>query len=237
MTRTTMAIASREFKAYFNSPVAYFVISIFLIMVGVLFFIPFFAQDRVSMRDFFSLVPILFALFVPAITMRLISEEKRSGTIEMLITMPVRDADVILGKFFASVGLLLVALLLTLPYPFTISLFGNLDWGPVLGGYLGLLLLGGACLALGLLASSWTENQITAFVIALFLSAFFLLLDQFLIFLPNWMAVVVEYISFSVHLRRAARGLIDSRDVIFFLSVTVICLFMAFRSLESRKWR
>jgi ABC-2 type transport system permease protein len=235
--RTMLAIARREFKAYFNSPVAYFVIAIFLVMIGVLFFIPFFSQDRVSMRDFFSLAPFLFVFFIPAITMRLIAEERRSGTIEMLITLPLRDVDVILGKFFAAVLLLIVALLLTLPYAFTISKFGDLDWGPVLGGYFGLLLMGSACLAIGLLASSWTENQIVAFVVALFLTMFFMTVDRFMIFLPSPIASVFEYLSFGVHFQNAARGLVDSRDVVFFLSITLLWLFFAFRSLESRQWR
>jgi ABC-2 type transport system permease protein len=235
--RTTAAIMRREFKAYFNSPVAYFVIAIFLVMVGILFFIPFFSQDRVSMRDFFGLVPFLLIFFGPAITMRLISEERRSGTIELLITMPVRDMDVILGKFLAAWLLFVAALLLTLPYAFTISIFGDLDWGPVLGGYIGLVFLGGAYLALGLLASSWTENQIVAFVISLFLSMFFLMVDRFIPFLPNVTAPVMEYLSFSAHFRNASRGMIDSRDMIFFLSFMVLALFLAFRSLEARRWR
>lgn len=234
---TTLTIARREFKAYFNSPVAYFVIAIFLVMIGILFFIPFFSQDRVSMRDFFSLVPFLFVFFTPAITMRLIAEERRSGTIEMLITLPVRDSEVIVGKFLASVFLLVVALALTLPYAFTIASFGNLDWGPVWGGYLGLLLMGLAYLALGLLTSSFTENQIVAFVVALFLSMFFLMVDRFVIFLPAFLAQIFEYVSFGAHFRNAARGVVDSRDVIFFLSFTVISLFFAFRALESRQWR
>ncbi len=234
---TTFAIMRREFRAYFNSPVAYFVIAVFLVMVGVLFFIPFFAQDRVSMRDFFGLVPFLLVFFGPAITMRLISEERRSGTIELLITMPVRDMDVIVGKFLAAVGLFLIALLLTLPYAITISCFGNLDWGPVIGGYIGLVFLGAAYLSLGLLASSWTENQIIAFVISLFLSMFFLMVDRFIVFLPNVAAPVVEALSFNAHFRNAARGMIDSRDLVFFVSFMVIALFLSFRSLEARRWR
>jgi ABC-2 type transport system permease protein len=235
--RTTFAIMRREFKAYFNSPVAYFVIAIFLVMVGILFFIPFFSQDRVSMRDFFGLIPFLLIFFGPAITMRLISEERRSGTIELLITMPVRDMDVILGKFFAAVLLFVVALALTLPYAITISMFGNIDWGPVIGGYIGLVFLGSAYLALGLLASSWTENQIVAFVISLFLSMFFLMVDRFMAFLPNVAAPVVEYLSFSAHFRNASRGMLDSRDLVFFLSFMLIALFLSFRSLEARRWR
>jgi len=232
-----LTIARREFKAYFNSPVAYIVITIFLALVGIMFFIPFFAQDRVSMRDFFSLAPFLFVFFAPAITMRLIAEERRSGTIELLITMPVRDVDVVIGKFLAALALLVVALVLTLPYAFTIAQFGDLDWGPVWGGYLGLLLLGAVYLAIGLMASSWTENQIVAFVIALFLSMIFLMLDRFLVFVPAALSPWVEYLSFTAHFRNAARGVIDTRDVVFYLSFLVLSMFLAFRSLESRRWR
>ena len=234
---TTLAICRREFKAYFNSPVAYFVITIFLVLVGIMFFIPFFAQDRVSMRDFFSLAPFLFVFFAPAITMRLVAEERRTGTLELLITLPVRDVDVILGKYLAALALLLVALVLTLPYAITIAQFGDLDWGPVWGGYLGLLMMGGAFLALGLMASSWTENQIVAFVIGLFLSMLFLMVDRFVIFLPAALAPYVEYLSFSNHFRNTARGVVDSRDVVFFCSFILLALFLAFRSLESRRWR
>jgi len=234
---TTLAIWRREFKAYFNSPVAYFVITVFLALVGILFFIPFFTQDRVSMRGFFGLAPFLFVFFTPAITMRLLAEERRTGTLEILITMPVRDVEVILGKYLAAFSLLAVALLLTLPYAFTIAAFGPLDWGPVWGGYIGLLLMGGAFLAVGVAASSFTENQIIAFVVALFVSMAFLMVDRFLAFLPATAAAVVEYLSFDYHFRDAARGVIDTRDVVFYVSFAVLCLFLAFRSLESRRWR
>jgi ABC-2 type transport system permease protein len=234
---TMLAIWRREFKAYFNSPVAYFVITAFLVLVGILFFVPFFMQDRVSMRGFFGLAPFLFVFFAPAITMRLIAEERRTGTLELLITMPVRDVDVILGKYLAALSLLLVALLLTLPYAFTIAAFGPLDFGPVWGGYLGLVLMGGAYLALGVAASSFTENQIVAFVIALSASMLFLMIDKFLPFLPASLASIAEYLSFDYHFRDAARGVIDSRDVVYFASFAVLCLFLAFRSLESRRWR
>ncbi len=235
--RTTLVIWRREFTAYFNSPVAYFVITIFLALVGIMFFVPFFAQDRVSMREFFGLAPFLFVFFAPAITMRLIAEEKRTGTLEMLITLPVRDAEVVVGKFLAALTLLAVAVALTLPYAFTIAAFGDLDWGPVIGGYAGLLLMGAALIAVGLAASSFTENQIVAFVLALFVSMILLMLDRFVIFLPQVLGDVVEYLSFTSHFRNAARGVIDTRDVVFFLSFALLGLFLAFRSLESRRWR
>ncbi len=234
---TTLAIWRREFKAYFNSPVAYFVITAFLALVGILFFIPFFTQDRVSMRGFFGLAPFLFVFFAPAITMRLLAEERRSGTLELLITMPVRDVDVILGKYLAALSLLAVALLLTLPYAFTIAAFGPLDWGPVWGGYVGLLLMGAALLALGVAASGFTENQIVAFVIALSASMLFLMVGKFLPFLPASVAPIAEYLSFDYHFQDAARGVIDTRDVVFFASFAALSLFLAFRSLESRRWR
>jgi len=234
---TTLAIWRREFRAYFNSPVAYFVITAFLALVGILFFVPFFTQDRVSMRGFFGLAPFLFIFFAPAITMRLLAEERRTGTLELLITMPVRDVDVILGKYLAALSLLVVALVLTLPYAFTIAAFGPLDFGPVWGGYVGLFMMGGAFLALGVAASSVTENQIIAFVIALFGSMLLLMIDKFLPFLPASLAKIAEYVSFDYHFRDAARGVLDSRDIVFFLSFTVLCLFLAFRSLEARRWR
>ncbi len=235
--RTMVTITKREFKSYFNSPVAYIVISAFLVILGIRFFVPFFAQDRVSLRGFFSQVPFLFIFFIPAITMRLVAEEKRSGTIEMLITMPVRDVDVILGKFIASLMFLLVALILTLPYAITVSNFGNLDWGPVWGGYLGLVLMGAACLSMGLLASAWSENQIVAFVVTFFASMLFMTIDMFVMFVPAQLSPVFEYLSFTAHFRNMARGMIDSRDVVFFMSFAVLSLFLAFRSLESRQWR
>jgi ABC-2 type transport system permease protein len=233
----TLVIWRREFKAYFNSPVAYFVITVFLALVGILFFIPFFSQDRVSMRGFFGIAPFLFVFFAPAITMRLLAEERRTGTLELLITMPVRDVDVILGKYLAALSLLAVALLLTLPYAFTIAAFGPLDWGPVWGGYVGLLLMGAALLALGVAASSFTENQIIAFVLALFASMLFLMIDKFLAFLPAGLAAIAEYLSFDYHFRDPSRGVVDTRDVVFYASFAVLCLFLAFRSLESRRWR
>ena len=234
---STMAIWRREFRSYFNSPVAYFVITVFLVLVGTLFFVPFFAQDRVTLRGLFTMIPLLFAFFAPAITMRLVAEERRTGTLELLITLPVRDVDVILGKYLAALSLLVTALLLTVPYAVTVSFFGPLDWGPVLGGYLGLLLMGAAFLAIGLMTSSFTENQIIAFVTALFLSMLFLMLDRFMVFLPSSIAQWIEYLSFNVHFRNPVRGMIDSRDVVFFVSFAVMCLFVAFRSLEARRWR
>jgi ABC-2 type transport system permease protein len=176
----------------------------------------------------------VFAL--PALTMGLLAEEKRTGTIELLITMPVTDAQVILGKFLGVFGLYAVVLVLTLAYPISVSTLGNLDWGPVWSGYLGLLLQGSAVLAIGLMASSWTDNQLIALFVALTLSVFFWVLDKFLALLPTNAASALEWLSFDYHFQSMTRGVVDLRDVLFFFSVTIFALSLAFRALESRRW-
>jgi len=177
---------------------------------------------------------LVFAL--PALTMGLLAEEKRTGTIELLITMPVTEAQVILGKFLGVFGLYAVLLALTIFYPLSVSTLGDLDWGPVIGGYVGLILQGSAILAIGLMASSWTDNQLIALFVALTLSVFFWVLDKFLPLLPTNAASVLEWLSFDYHFQSMARGVIDLRDVLFFFSVTVFALALAFRALESRRW-
>lgn len=237
--RRTLVIARREFLGYFNSAVAYVVVCAVLLLVGFLFFFfrPFFVAGRVTCRELFSFIGISFLFFAPAVTMRLLAEERRSGTLEVLITLPIKDMEVILGKYLAALGLLVVLLVMTLPYAFTVSWTGELDWGPVVGGYVGLFLQGGAYLALGMLASSRTEHQIVSFFVGLFLALFFYLLDWALPFVPSALASSVEYLSFEYHFDGIRRGVLDSRNIVYFLSVTAMALFLSFRSLESRKWR
>lgn len=239
----TLSIAKREFLAYFNSPIAYIVMSVFLLAVGILFFIMggFFIVNEASMRSFFSafhhpMFPV-FPLFAAAVTMRLIAEEKRQGTFEILMTLPVRDAEVILGKYLAALGFLVVVLVISLGYPITISFAADLDWGPVVGGYVGLFLLGGAYLAIGLLASTLTVHQIIAFFSAVVISFFFYYVNYGATFTPGSLASVLQYISFTYHFSNLARGVIDSRDVIYFLSIIVAALMGAMLSLQARKWR
>lgn len=232
----TWAIAKREFLAYFNSPVAYIVVSLFLLLVGVLFWWPFFIPDRLSMRDFFSIVPLAFVLYAPAVTMRLLAEESGSGTLEVLATMPVRDIEIVVGKYLAALGLLLVTLLLTVPYAITLSTLGDLDQGPVWGGYIGLFLIGGAYLAVGLLFSSLTRHQMVAFFAAFVVCLTFYLLDKFVPLMPAGVASVVEYLSFDFHYENIARGVVDTRNVIFFLSVIGLSLMASYAALESRRW-
>jgi ABC-2 type transport system permease protein len=232
----TLTIAKREFIAYFNGPAAYIVICLFMIVMGIFFWNPFFLVNRVSVRSMFDLMSILLLPTAPAMTMGLLAEEKRTGTIELLLTMPLRDTEVVIGKFLGALGLLCVLLLLTLPYPLSASTLGQLDWGPVLSAYLAVLLQGAAMLAIGLLASSWTENQLIAFFTGGMLCFGFWIMGRFLPFVPLGVANVLEWFWFDYHYDNMVRGVIDSRDVLFFFSVIGFGLVLAFRSLEKRRW-
>lgn len=233
----TLTIAKREFAAYFNGPAAYIVLSLFLMVLGFFFWQPFFLMNRASVRGMFELMSVLLLAAAPAMTMGLIAEEKRTGTIEVLLTMPLRDGEVILGKFLGALGLLAVLMLLTLPYPISVASLGRLDAGPVAAGYLAVLLQGSAMLAIGVLASSWTENQLIAFFTSGMLCFGLFMLGRFLPFMPSQIASIVEWASFDYHYEGLARGVIDSRDVVYFLSVAGFALAFAFRSLESRRWK
>ena len=235
--RNTLTICKRELGAYFNSPVAYIVITAFLVASGSLYFTQVFLIGEASLRGFFSMAPLIFIFFAPAVAMRLLAEEKRSGTIALLITLPVSDWQVVLGKFLAALGVMGAAVLLTLAYPITIAKYGELDWGVVIGGYLGLLFLGGVYLAIGLMASSWTKNQVVAFIIAFAISFALFLVGKLLDHVPASLAPVLRYISLDEHFTNIARGVIDSRDVIYYASLIGGCLFVATQSLESRRWR
>jgi ABC-2 type transport system permease protein len=233
----TLTIARREFKSYFNSPAAYIVGSVFLMAIAFLFWNTFFLEQRASVRKLFGFVYGAGILVAPALTMGLVAEERRNGTLELLITYPVRDAEVVIGKYLGALGLYAVLLLLTIPQVISVSTMGPLDWGPVWSGYLGLLLTGGAFLALGIMVSSWTSNQLVALIVALALGLFFVLVRHVLFFLPTGLASVFEWLSFGFHADAMERGVIDTRDVVYFISIIAISLGLAFRSLESRRWK
>jgi ABC-2 type transport system permease protein len=233
----TLTIARREFRSYFNSPAAYIVGCLFLIVVAAMFWNSFFLEQRASVRRLFFWAYVLTLVVGPALTMGLLAEEKRTGTFELLITYPVRDAEVVIGKYLGALGLYTVLLALTLPQVLSVASMGPLDWGPVWSGYLGLFLSGGAFLAIGVLASSWTSNQLVALIVALAIGSFFTVIRHLLVFLPDGAASVFEWLSFGYHTDALERGVIDTRDVFFFISVIGLCLGLAFRSLESRLWK
>jgi len=239
-------IAKREFKANFNSPLAYVVICLSMVLLGIFFFTVwgggFWQADRATLAQMFLWAPRGLAMVVvPVTTMRLLAEEKRSGTLEMLITLPVRDHEVILGKFLGAWALVLVLVASTALYP--IMMFwkpwnlGALDTGPVFSGYLGIILFTGAAVAIGLLISALTESQVIAFfvtwVVLLALTFLGFGIDQ----VGNPMTrTVLSYVSFDARLAPFARGMINTRDIVFFVSVTFGCLMGSFWALERRKW-
>ncbi len=234
--RNILALYKKELRSYFNSAVAYIVITVFLLIAGWFFATQFFLMGQATVRTVFAVIPWIFIVFVPAITMRAIAEEKKSGTIELLVTMPTRDWDIVLGKFLAALTLLVIALAFTLIYALTASILGNLDAGATFAGYVGLILLGGAFLAIGLFASSTSENQIVAFIIGVVIIFAFYILDWVTVFVPGPVASILEFLSLDYHFNSIARGVIDSRDVIYYLSMTGFALVLSVRALESRKW-
>ncbi len=221
-------IAIKEFKDYFISPIAYIVISLFLIVTGWFFFSTFFIFGRADLRDFFSLLPIIFSFIIPAITMRLFSEEKNVGSYETLLTMPVSFTDIALGKFFAATSFTVSMLVPTLSYPIFISFIGEVDPGPVIGGYIGAIFLAGAYCAIGLFASALTRNQIIAFIIGCALCFALTILDKLLFFMPSKIISAIEYIGANSHFANISRGIIDSRDILYFVTVIFIFFFSTY---------
>ncbi|KJS33789.1 MAG: ABC transporter [Desulfatitalea sp. BRH_c12] len=232
--RQSLLIFKKEFKDYFISPIAYIVIAIFLTVTGWLFFSSFFLYDQADMRRFFDMLPFLFALVVPIITMRLFSEELNVGSWELLLTLPVTFRDIVIGKFLAAVAFVAAILLPTLAYAIFIGAIGDLDWGATLGGYIGALLLGSAYAAIGLFASSLTRNQIIACIVAMVICVGLAIIDQMLFFFPQAILDVVAYISAKAHFENIAKGIVDTRDLLYFLSIAFLGLYATHLVMEEK---
>ena len=213
-------LSKKELMAYFNSPIAYVFLAVFLIVGNWLFFNVFFLQGQASMRNYFILLPWIFLFLIPAVTMRLWAEEKRSGTIEFLLTLPITDWQAVLGKFSGGLVFLAVAMVLTLPIPVTINFLGNMDTGPVIGSYAGAMLMGAAYLALGLFISSLTKNQIIAFVGAVAFSFIFFIIGNYFVVAtaPQFIAPFLQALGLGTHFDNIARGVIDTKDIIYYIS-------------------
>jgi ABC-2 type transport system permease protein len=234
--RNVKYIFEKELRSYFNSPVAYIVIVVFLVILGWFFTSGIFLANVSSLRTVFETTPFLLLFFAPAITMRLISEEKKSGTLELLLTKPVKEYEIVLGKFLAAWVLYFFALLPTLSYYITVSLLGTLDLGPVIGGYLGLLLVGAVFLAVGVFGSSITENQVVGFIVSFLIVFVLFMLDKILFYVPATLASVLEYLSIDYHFSNIARGIIDSRDVLYYISAIIFTLLLGTVALQKRRW-
>ncbi|MBI4812733.1 ABC transporter permease subunit [Candidatus Falkowbacteria bacterium] len=229
----------KEYMSYFNSPIAYIFIGVFLVAGNWLFFNSFFIAGQASLRPFFALLPWMFLFLAPALTMRLWAEEKKSGTIEFLLTLPITDWQAVLAKFLSALIFTLAALFFTLTLPITIAFLGDVDFGPIIGGYLGALLLAGAYLALGLFISSLTKNQIIAFILGLAASFFVFIIgaDFILAQAPQALVPIIKFLGLGEHFYNIAKGVIDTKDIIYYLSFIFLFLWLNVRVIERKGWR
>jgi ABC-2 type transport system permease protein len=235
--RNTLTIAKREFSSFFNSAIPYVLVAGFVVLSGVFYFRDLFLSRQADLRHFFELMPLLFCILVPMLTMRLIAEERREGTLELLLTMPVSDWELVGGKFLAALGVMVVMLGLTLSFPITVAYLGPLDKGTAAAGYLGALLMAGAFSAIGVMASAVTRNQMLAAVIS-FIIGFVLLACGMLVSVSGpTLGPILAAMGIGTHFNNIARGVIDTRDVLYYLSIIFGCLLVAQQSLDSRRWR
>ena len=231
------AIFRREFVAYFGQPLAYIALCLFvgLLAIPCLLVNDVLTAGVADMRVPFFWIAAAFVLLVPAVTMRLIAEERRTGSIEILCTLPVTEVQIILGKWGAAVAMVGIALVLTFSYPIAMSLLGSLDWGPVLGGYLGLFLMGSTFAAIGLAASCLSRFQLVAFLLSVCVCGLPWAFGFVLAVVPAEWVGWVQYSTFQYHFANLARGILDTRSVVFFLSVALVSLRVAVFSLERRR--
>lgn len=231
-------IMHKELRGYFGSPLAYLFITVFLTFSSWLFFRGFFLDNVASLRPFFAFLPWPFLVLIPAITMRLWAEEQKMGTLETLFSSPITETEAVLGKYLASFSFLIITLLLSGILPILLFIIGSPDVGTILGGYLGAILLGGAYLAIGLWISSLTTNQIVAFILSV-MAVFVLYIVGHPIVLqtaPSPLVGFLKYLGMSSHFSSILRGVIDSRDILYYLTVIFLFLYFNVTSLNSRKW-
>ena len=235
---TIYTIFKKEFFGYFTSPMAYIFLVVFSLVNGYFFSNTFFLIGQSDLRSLFNIIPMVYLFFIPAITMSLIAKEKNTGTMEVLCTLPIKDYELIIGKFISSLSLILVGLVFTSIHLITLMNFGtNVDYGAIFTGYLGLFFIGALYASIGTFASSLFDNQVVSFIVAVFIVIIFFLFDKLLIFVPSFMAGFIQYLSVGFHASSISRGVIDSRNIIYFISVVGFFLFITIQILNSRKWK
>ncbi len=231
-------IFRKEFSSFFNSPVAYIVLVVFTTLSAYFFTNTFFLMNQSDLRTLFDVVPIIYIFFVPAVTMSLIARERNSGTIELLTTLPITDMQIVTGKYLAVMALIGCALLFTMVHFLTLLIVGTqVDIGAMITGYIGLLLVGALYAAVGLFGSSLTANPIVAFIISFLIIFIFFILEKILVFAPAGMTTLLQFLSVDYHLSNISRGVLDSRNLIYFGSLIAFFLIVSVRILEIRKWR
>ena len=231
-------IFRREAESYFRSPIAYVVASAFLLIAGFFFSMILSATQEASLRYTLSNMVITLLFLSPLVTMRLLSEERKSGTIETLMTDPVRDFEVVIGKFSAAMFFYIVLLIPTLSYVIILKKLGQPDIGPIISGYLGLVLIGGVFISLGLFCSSLSKNQIVAGSLSLVVLLFLWVIGWVGELMPGTpFSKVFAYIGFFEHFESLQKGVVDTKDVIYYLSTAVLFLFLTIRVMEIRRWK
>ena len=231
-------ICKKETAAFFGSPAAYIFLVVFLLFSGWFFSSPLFLANSSDMRSLFDMIPLLFMFFVPVITMGLLAKEKSNGTIELLSTFPLTEEQIVMGKYWAALKLIVIGLLFTFIHLFTIIILGtNIDYGAIFCGYLGLVLVGAVYAAIGIFASSLSNNQIVSFIISFAIIFVLYMLQYSLFFIPAALAGFFQYISIGYHFSSISRGVIDTRNLIYFIGLIVIFLRLAITVLETRKWK
>jgi ABC-2 type transport system permease protein len=232
-----LAIAGRELRSYFVSPLAYVVAAFFMLVAGYLFSLILYHTKQANLQPLFSNLAVMFLLITPALTMRLLADERRTGTIELLMTSPLTDRELVLGKYLACVTYLAFLLALTFVFPLILAFSAKPDWAPIWTGYLGTFLLGSSFMALGVLASSLTSNMIVAAMITFAFSLVVWLLPSAGQMFGGAANDVMTYMSVINHQENLGRGVLDTTDILFYASFIIACLFMTIRSVETYHWR
>ena len=232
--RQFLTLLAKEEKALFTSPIAYVLIAVFLLIMGYSFTLALFVSHTMTLVHMFFQIFTLFLLTVPIITMRLIAEERKLRTMEVLLTSPVTETQIVLAKFAASMSLILLMLILSAAYPIVLAIYGDPDWGPIFSGYLGLVLFAGALVGVGLLTSALTNNQIIAALLSLSIFLLLWIIDEYGHILPDPFDSLLVNMSLSVHFKPFATGSLYLTDVAYFLSAAMLSLFLSVRALA---WR
>jgi len=235
--RNIFIISRKEFMSFFYSPIFYIVAILFLGVCGWLFFMPFFLRGQAEMRDFFSLLPLIFTFAIPLITMRVLAEEINTGSYELLATLPVTSTEIILGKYLACLYFIALLLVPTIFYPISVEVVGDLKWGTVVGGYVGAFFLGASYCAIGLFTSSLSRNQIVAAILALVICFALWFVDKALVLLPSAIASFFQYLGSDYHFQNVAKGVLDFRDLLYFATVSFIFIYAARFSIDEKSAR
>ena len=238
---SVFTLARKEVRQIFLSPIAYAFLSVFVFFMTFMFFRTFFLVKEATMSGFFDLMPMAYAIVIPGVTMRMWAEERRQNTLEFLLTSPIETWHIVLGKFFGGLTLVALCLILTFLVPYTVGRFGDLDTGPVIGGYLGALLMGGTCIAIGMFLSAFTRDQIVGFLAGVIVLLFLVLLGHPFIASEfgagSWVGAFARTVSPTTHFQSIGRGVVDLRDIYYFTAMIGLFLYLNARVIDLRRWK